>query len=138
MIYHIDISSSAGMAVNDILFKLLFLRFLKTPNSRCFSVTNNMAFFIEIPTDLASLQRKQNQNKVLIKDEFYLLHQPMKFATQRVNNNTNPFGMNEDAYYAATFAKYFYDGKLKTKVWFRSMFFVYTFDLNLRNIKYQL
>ena len=111
IIYHFDISSSASNTVNDILFSLLFLRFIKTPRNRCFSTRNNMIFLIEVPTDLASLRTKQNEKKVSVQEEFYLLHHPMRFSTQRVNNNTNIFELNKDCHYAATFLSYFHGGR---------------------------
>ena len=98
MIYHIAISSSAS------IIPLLFSRFIKAPTDRCFSIANNMAFLIEIPTDLASLSTKSNNTSV--QDEFYLLHKPMNFAIQKVNHKTNPFLLTSDCHYATKFLCY--------------------------------
>ena len=97
IIYHIDISSSATDSINYVLFSLLFLRYIRTPRDRIFSVKNDIAFFIELPTDLASLKYKT------IKKEFYMLHSPMIYPQRIINNKTNPFHMNDNAHYAAKF-----------------------------------
>eukprot|EP01083_Nonionella_stella_P145845 457914_1 len=87
IIYHLDISSSATDTVNCVLFNILFLNYIATPKNKCFSITNNMAFLIEIPAALSSLTKSKGS----VQSEFYLLHSPMKFKAEFVNKDTNPF-----------------------------------------------
>eukprot|EP01083_Nonionella_stella_P073155 197581_1 len=106
-IYHLDISSSATNSVNYVLFSLLFLRYIRTPRDRIFSVNDNMAFLIEEPTDLASLTYKTVQK------EFYILHAPMQYPIRLANSKTNPFLMDEDAHYAAKFLHHYFKFDLR-------------------------
>eukprot|EP01083_Nonionella_stella_P134475 409138_1 len=114
-IYHLDISPSATNTVNDVLFSLFFLKFIKTAKDRCFCVTTDMAFLIEEPTDLASLKTKQKYKKTPVKDEFYILHSPMVFTKHKISIQSNVFQLNDNCHYAARFLSHFYDGDLQTQ-----------------------
>ena len=117
IIYHIDISSSASDRINCLLFNLLFLKHVSSPKNKCFSINNDMIFLIELPSGLSDIkngdEHKMNINE--IENEFYLLHKPMAFNMQIVNNENNPFEYSDDCRYAANFLQYFYSNKLKTE-----------------------
>eukprot|EP01084_Bolivina_argentea_P277398 473562_1 len=53
--FHINVSSDAGNDVNNILFQLLVLRYLKTHSTVAFAPKSNHAFLIELPSKLSSL-----------------------------------------------------------------------------------
>eukprot|EP01084_Bolivina_argentea_P212618 361355_1 len=110
-IYQIDISSSASSTVNILIFNLLYLKHISTPRHQSFSITNDMAFLIELPTNLASIKTKNHK----ICDEFYLLHSPIQIPTKTVDHKSNPFQYNDRCHYAAKWLQYFNKGDLKKK-----------------------
>eukprot|EP01084_Bolivina_argentea_P175761 304301_1 len=64
IIYHIDISSSTSQQINFALFNLLYLRYIQNRNkNKCFSVTNDMLFLIELPSNLATINLKKTKKQ---------------------------------------------------------------------------
>eukprot|EP01083_Nonionella_stella_P128419 389155_1 len=110
IIYHLDISSSASDSVNILLFHLIFLRYIATNKHECFAISPNMAFFIELPTKLASLRNKNHRTQ----DEFYLLHKPIQIARRHIDTDSNPFQFDDHCHFAVKFLQHFYSDELKT------------------------
>ena len=55
IIYHINVSSDAGIDVNTVMFELLVLRYLTKSSGESFNVTNKHGFFVEFPSKLSRL-----------------------------------------------------------------------------------
>eukprot|EP01083_Nonionella_stella_P238378 835382_1 len=113
IIYHIDISSSTSQLINCVLFNVLFLRYVTNKSkNKCFSISNDMSFLIELPSNLAAISAKKKNLK--IEDEFYLFYHPMRYTNNvNVSHQSNPFMFDSNCRYAAQFLQYFYAGQLK-------------------------
>ena len=84
-VFHINVSSDAGSEVNEVMFQLLVLRYLKKSSGGSFTANANHAFLVELPTQTTSTLRQTNIDDV--REYFYFLagsksHGISKFEVQ--------------------------------------------------------
>ena len=65
IIYHIDVSSNAGIDVNDLMFKLLVLGYVSTTDGASFRVSSRHGFLVELPSRLFATLTSGNIRNVL-------------------------------------------------------------------------
>ena len=71
IIYHMNVSSDAGMQVNEVMFQLLVLRYLKKSGGSSFNANARHGFLVELPSQLSSTLKVNTIDDV--RDYFYFL-----------------------------------------------------------------
>ncbi|ETO02489.1 hypothetical protein RFI_34941 [Reticulomyxa filosa] len=107
IVYHLDVSSCISSSMNTFLFELLFLQHINaTINSQCFHVNPNMAFLIEIPSQL-------NGVEPICAKILHTVFSVSSFPVVHVTQETNPYIFGPEAKFSIKWMKEFYAEHLK-------------------------
>ena len=80
-VFHINVSSDAARDVNDLMFKLLVLRFLRKSSGGCFTANASHAFLVELPSQITSTLEKTDIHDV--REYFYFLAGSKSFGISK-------------------------------------------------------
>ena len=110
---HINIASSATALANVVLFKLLVLGHLSTPEGARYNSKTADSYFIELPVNISVLSGSNQKQRQSVDDKFYFTAQNQGLPRVVVTPENNPLVLSEMEQYVFKWLRAFKQGNLR-------------------------